>query len=107
MIFYIQNINLPVITKLYIAVCNLSILMLLYMFLTFLSLFVYYRILKLLKKKQINRKISVKDALLQLSKIYMIDVGDRTMMAEIPKKARELAETIDLKPELFSKNIPS
>ncbi len=78
-----------------------------YVFLSFISLLVYYRILKLLKKKQINRKISVKDALLQLSKIYMIDVGERAIMAEMPKKARELAETLDLKPELFPKNIPS
>ncbi|MEM0156556.1 MAG: hypothetical protein QXN26_00635 [Thermoplasmataceae archaeon] len=27
--------------------------------------------------------------------------GDRTIMAEIPKRVRELAEILDLKPELF------
>ncbi len=51
--------------------------------------------------------MSVKDALLQLSKIYLADVGDRTIMAEIPKKVREPAETLDLKPELFPEKIPS
>ena len=67
----------------------------------------YYRILKLLKNKKINSRTGVKDALLQLSKKYLTDVGERTMIAEIPKKVRELAELLDLKPELFPKKVPS
>ncbi|MHB8395584.1 MAG: transposase [Thermoplasmataceae archaeon] len=78
-----------------------------YAFVSFISLIAYYRILKLLKNRKINGRISVKDALLQLSKIYLTDVGDRTIMAEIPKKVRELAETLGLKPELFPKRVPS
>ncbi len=78
-----------------------------YVFVSFISLIAYYRILKLLKAKKISSRISVKDALLQLSKIYLTDVGDRTIMAEIPKKARELAEILDLKPDLFPKSVPS
>ena len=78
-----------------------------YAFVSFLSLIAYYRILKLLKDRKINSRVSVKDALLQLSKIYLTDVGNRTIMAEIPKKVRELAETLDLKPELFPKRVPS
>ncbi|MCL4332588.1 MAG: hypothetical protein M1162_03590, partial [Candidatus Thermoplasmatota archaeon] len=66
-----------------------------------------YRILKLLKEKRINSRISVKDAILQLSKIYLTDVGDRIMMAEMPKKVRELAGILDMKPELFPKSVPS
>ena len=76
-------------------------------FVSFISLIAYYRILKLLKNKKINNRISVKDVLLQLSKIYLTDVGERTIMAEIPKKVRELAEILDLKPELFPKKVPS
>ncbi|MHB1492500.1 MAG: hypothetical protein ACYCR7_03640 [Thermoplasmataceae archaeon] len=76
------------------------------MFVSFISLIAYYRILKLLKNRKINNRISVKDALLQLSKIYLTDVGERTIMAEIPKKVRELAETLGLKPELFPKRFP-
>ncbi|EQD26892.1 hypothetical protein B1A_11906 [mine drainage metagenome] len=49
----------------------------------------------------------MKDTLLQLSKIYLIDVGDRTVIAEIPKKVRELTQSLDLKTELFPKNVPS
>ena len=78
-----------------------------YALVSFISLIAYYRILKLLKIRKINGRISVKDALLQLSKIYLTDIGDRTIMAEIPKKVRELAETLGLKPELFPKRVPS
>lgn len=78
-----------------------------YVFVSFISLIAYYRILKLLKNRKINGRISVKDALLQLSKIYLTDVGERTIMVEIPKKVRELAETLGLKPELFPKKVPS
>ncbi|EQD26606.1 hypothetical protein B2A_15568 [mine drainage metagenome] len=49
----------------------------------------------------------MKDALLQLSKMYLTDVWERTIMAEIPKKVRELAEILDLKPDLFPKSVPS
>ncbi len=49
----------------------------------------------------------MKDALLQLSKIYMTDIGERTIVAEISKKVRELAEILDMKPELFPKNAPN
>ena len=78
-----------------------------YAFVSFISLIAYYRILKLLKEKRINSRISVKDAILQLSKIYLTDVGDRIMMAEMPKKVRELAGILDMKPELFPKSVPS
>ncbi|MGC8629681.1 MAG: transposase [Thermoplasmata archaeon] len=78
-----------------------------YVFASLISLIAYYRILKLLKSKKLNMRISVKDALLQLSKIYLTDVEDRTIMAEIPKKVRDLAQILDLKPELFPKKVPS
>lgn len=78
-----------------------------YVFVSFISLIAYYRILKLLKIKRINSRISVKDAILQLSKIYLTDVGDRTILAEIPKKVKDLEELLGQKPELFPKNVPS
>ncbi|EQD76259.1 hypothetical protein B1B_01810 [mine drainage metagenome] len=70
-------------------------------------LIAFHRILKLLKAKENSNRISVKDALLQLSKMYLTDVWERTIMAEIPKKVRELAEILDLKPDLFPKSVPS
>jgi transposase len=78
-----------------------------YLFVSFISLIAYYRILKLLKEKRINDRISVKDAILQLSKIYLTDVGERTIIAEIPKKARDLAEFLGMQPELFPNSVPS
>ncbi|MEM3488987.1 MAG: hypothetical protein QXO75_04945 [Nitrososphaerota archaeon] len=47
----------------------------------------------------------VKDAPLQRSKIYVINVGERIMMAEIPKKMKELRQTLDLEQELFPKKV--
>lgn len=57
-------------------------------FLSFISLIVYYRISKILKEKKINSKMSAKDGLLQLSKIYVVEAGDKTIIGEIPKKVR-------------------
>lgn len=78
-----------------------------YLFVSFISLIAHYRILKLLKDKGINDRVSVKDAVLQLSKIYLADVGDRTIVAEMPKKSRDLAELLGLEPDLFPKSVPS
>ncbi|MFG1520243.1 MAG: hypothetical protein AAE977_07265 [Thermoplasmataceae archaeon] len=78
-----------------------------YLFTSFLSLIAYYRTLKVLKKKGMNRRISVKDVILQHSKIYMADVGEKTIAAEIPKKVRELAELLGLNPDLFPKSVLS
>ena len=78
-----------------------------YVFVSSISLISYYRILKLLKSKKINNKVSVKDALLHPSKMYLTDIGNRTIMAEIPNQVGELAETLELNPYLFHKNGPS
>ncbi|MEM0134049.1 MAG: hypothetical protein QXU18_02310 [Thermoplasmatales archaeon] len=42
-----------------------------YVFVSFILLIAYYRIIKLLKEKKISTRISVKDAPIQLSKIYI------------------------------------
>ena len=78
-----------------------------YLFVSFISLIAHYRLLSLLKKKGINDRVSVSDALLQLSKIYLTDVGGRSIVAEIPKKVRDLAELLGMEPDLFPKSVPS
>ena len=78
-----------------------------YLFISFISLIAYYRILKLLKEKGINDRVRVKDAILRLSKIYLTDVGERSIVAEIPKKVRDLAELLGMEPDLFPKSVPS
>ena len=52
-------------------------------------------------------RISVKDAILQLSKIYLTDVGNRSILAEMSKKVRDLAELLGMEPDLFPKSVPS
>ena len=47
------------------------------------------------------------NALLQLSKIYLTDVGAKSIVAEIPKKVRDLAELLGMEPDLFPKSVPS
>ncbi|MCL4452153.1 MAG: hypothetical protein M1327_05980 [Candidatus Thermoplasmatota archaeon] len=49
----------------------------------------------------------MKDAILQLSKIYLTDVGNRSILAEMPKKVRELAELLGMEPYQFPKSVPS
>lgn len=78
-----------------------------YVFATFVALFLYYRLLKRLTEAGLNKKMSVKDALLELSKIYAIEVGQREIISEIPKKARTLAESLGLELELFPKIVRS
>lgn len=62
-----------------------------YLFVSFISLIVHYRVPKVLKDKNINDRVSVKDTNLQLSKIYLADIGDRIIVAEMPEKSRGLA----------------
>lgn len=78
-----------------------------YVFATFVALFLYYHILKRLAEAGLNKKTSVRDALLELSKIYAIEIGQREIVSEIPKKARTLAESLGLELDLFPKIIRS
>lgn len=62
-----------------------------YFFVSFISLYLHYKILNLLKKNELNDKISVNEALMELSKIYSIHTGSRKMFGAIPAKAEKLA----------------
>jgi transposase len=48
-----------------------------YIFASFIALIAYYLILSVLKKVKINRKVSVADTLLELSKVYKIELGKK------------------------------
>jgi hypothetical protein len=76
-------------------------------FVSLLSLIAYCRILRLLKEKKINGRMSVKDVLFQFSKIYLVDVCNKTILAEMPSMSRDLAELLGLNPEPFPKSVPS
>lgn len=55
-----------------------------------------------LKKADLLDKQSPKDILLELSKVYLIQLNDCNIISEIPKKLERLDEKMGL--ELFPKN---
>ena len=58
-----------------------------YFFISFISLYMYFSILQVLKDHDLSQKISVKEALFELSKICVIADGARRTLAEIPEKS--------------------
>jgi len=68
-----------------------------YFFISFISLYIYFSILEVLKEKKVLQKISVKEALFELSKIYVISYGARRTLAEIPERSKEIVEIFSLK----------
>ena len=51
----------------------------------------------MLKAEGMSPKISEKDAILELSKIYVLVHGARTSLAEIPEKSQKMAGLFGLK----------
>ncbi len=68
-----------------------------YFFISFVSLYIYFSILEALKEKKLSQKISVKDALFELSKTYVIADGARRSVAEIPDRSQKIADAFGLK----------
>lgn len=64
-----------------------------YMFASFVSLFVYYLVLNLLKRRGVNDRVSVADVVFEFSKV-MLEDRKPPLLAEIPKKVRELAKKL-------------
>ena len=62
-----------------------------YFFVSFISLYLYHRVLDILRKKDVISDMSVKELLFELSKSYLIKYGDgRTRFSETPRKIEEL-----------------
>jgi transposase len=77
-----------------------------YFFVSFLSLFLYYRILEILRKEELVGKISVNEVLLELSKVYLVNYGDGKMkLSDIPAKSDKISKLFDF--ELFPKILRS
>lgn len=73
-----------------------------YIFINFISLHLYYLLLNKLQRLGINSKVSVKDVLLELSKVYIVETPKGEIVSEIPKKVRDLIEVLgqDLFPKI-------
>lgn len=79
-----------------------------YLFATFIGLVAYYLILKMLKDAKLNDKISVADLMLELSKLYIIDIKGKEVMSEKTKRVRKIMSALGVKFEdLITKNLPS
>jgi transposase len=65
-----------------------------HVFISFLSLYAYCKLESLLKKAGLNGKISPLDLLLQYSKVFHLEIGDKGLISEIPKKLRDLEKKI-------------
>lgn len=75
-----------------------------YFFVSFLSLYLYCRILRVLKEKKLSGKLSVNEVLLELSKAYQISLGSngsRKTTSAIPAKTENIMRLfgIDINPK--------
>ena len=68
-----------------------------YFFISFISLYMYFSILQALKDHGMSQKMSGKEALFDLSKIYVIVDGARRTLAEIPERSKKVADLFGLK----------
>ena len=67
-----------------------------HVFISFLFLYAYCKLEEMLKKAELNQKMSPGDLLLQYSKVYHVKIGDRTLISEVRKKVRDLDSKLGL-----------
>ncbi|OYT54454.1 MAG: hypothetical protein B6U72_02720 [Candidatus Altiarchaeales archaeon ex4484_2] len=63
-------------------------------YLSFVALYNYYALMNRLREKELLKKVSVRELLLQFSKVYVVTDGRREIISEVPKKVEDLAEKI-------------
>jgi transposase len=76
-----------------------------YFFISFLSLYLYYKILNLLRKAKLVDKVSVNEVLLEFSKVYEMHIDEKRKLSEIPNKVEKLAESFGM--DIFPKKLRS
>lgn len=67
-----------------------------HVFISFISLYIHCTIENLLKKADLNRKMTPIDLLHKYSRIYHIDLKEGGLITEVPKKVRVLDEKLGL-----------
>jgi transposase len=72
-----------------------------HVFISFLSLYAYTKIEIALRKADLLSKQSPIDILLELSKVYLVELNDCNLISEIPRKLEKLDEKLGL--DLFPK----
>ncbi len=76
-----------------------------HVFISFLSLYLHCKLEQILKKGELNRKMTPIDLLFKYGKVYHVDLGDRSMVTEVPKKVRDLEGRLGL--NIFPKVVRS
>lgn len=77
-----------------------------HVFISFLSLYIHCKLEQVLKKAELNRRMTPIDLLFKYSKVYHVDLGGQGGgVTEIPKKVRDLDEILGL--NIFPKMIRS
>ena len=67
-----------------------------HVFIAFLSLSIHCKLEQLLKKAKLDHKFTPIDLLFNYGKVYHVDLRDRNMITEVPKKVRDLEERLGL-----------
>ena len=77
-----------------------------YFFISFISLYLYFRLLGMLRQHDLVGKVSVQELLFEFSKVYQVYYSDgKKRLSEIPAKVEKLEKTLGLK--LFPKELRS
>nr|QNO49098.1 hypothetical protein CPECMPGB_00018 [Methanosarcinales archaeon ANME-2c ERB4]QNO49135.1 hypothetical protein DBBAIPCH_00018 [Methanosarcinales archaeon ANME-2c ERB4] len=76
-----------------------------HVFISFLSLYIHCKLERILKKGELNRTMTPVDLLFKYGKVYHVDLGDRSMITEVPKKVRDIEEILGL--DIFPKVVRS
>ena len=74
-----------------------------WMLVNFVSLMMYYRLYGLLRGCGLLSKYSPKDALMHLSRVFMLRMGEEWTLSEVPKKPRVILEKIGMS-DILRKN---
>jgi len=72
-----------------------------HIFISFLSLYGYCKLQCMLREKGIIDKVSPMDLLEEFSRVYIVNIGGKEMISEVPKKVEDLDEKLGL--NLFPK----
>ena len=67
-----------------------------HVFIAFLSLYAYCKLELLLKKAELNKRMTPIDLLFEFSKVYHINFGENGMVMEVPKKIRDIEAKLNL-----------
>ena len=67
-----------------------------HVFIGFLSLYAYCKLELLLKKAELNKKMTPIDLIFEFSKVYHINFGEMGKVMEVPKKIRDIETKLKL-----------